>query len=185
MRSPLSLTPIVCLALVSACIAQSAATSQSGHRPLEINVTPLKDLVRELIQICQTGQAGSGADSFRVVASFKVDPDASIPRESIRMLHSSGSMFIDKKALEILWMIGESHAFGYLSSMSSNAIELQADDRDAKLSITSVAPTPEEAKTNVTQLNFLLKIVAAQQKTKNPLVSELLSHVALKADDNR
>jgi len=185
MRSHLSLTPIICLALGFSCIAQSTETRQPERRPFEINGAPIKDLARELSQICQSGQAGSVSDKFRVMASFKIDPDGSIAKESIRLVGSSGSMVIDEKTIQMLWMIGESHAFGVLSSMSPNTLELQADDGEVKVSITSFAPTPEQAKTKVTQLKFLLKLVAAQQKTKNPVVSELLSLVALKADDNR
>jgi hypothetical protein len=92
---------------------------------------------------------------------------------------------VDTKGIEVLWRLGESRALGPLSSLSSNTIELRVNDTVTKLSITSFAPTAEEAKTKVTQLSFLLKLVGAQQKTKNPMVSELLSHLVMKADNKR
>jgi hypothetical protein len=84
-----------------------------------------------------------------------------------------------------LWRLGESRALGPLSSLSSNTIELRVNDEFTRLSITSFAPTPEEASAKVTQLKWLLKTVGALQKTKNPMVSELLSHLVMKADNKR
>jgi hypothetical protein len=150
----------------------------------EINVTPIKDIVGELYQMYQSGQLELG-DNYSIMASFRILPDGSIPKESIHILHSSGNKLIDTKALEVLWRLGESHALGPLSSLSSNTIELRVNDTVTKLSITSFAPTPEEAQSKVTQLSFLLKLVGAQQKTKNPMVSELLSHLKMKADNKR
>jgi len=151
----------------------------------EINVTPIKDIVGELYQMYQAGQLDLPSDNYSIMASFRIVPDGSIPRESIRILHSSGSKIIDKKAIEVLWRLGESHALGPLSSLSSNTIELRVNDAVTKLSITSFAQTPEEATAKVTQLRWLLRLVGAQQKTKNPMVSELLSHLVMKADNKR
>jgi hypothetical protein len=119
------------------------------------------------------------------MASFKILPDGSIPVSSIKILKSSGSKTLDKRSIEILWRLGESHALGPLSSLSSNTIELKVSDAVTRLSITSFAQTPEEASAKVTQLSFLLKLVGAQQKTKNPMVAELLSHLVMKADNKR
>ena len=154
---------------------------QSG----EINVAPIKDVARELYRMCQSGQLDLGSGNFSVMASFKIDPDGSIPLASIHLIHSSGSKMMDKGTIEILWRIGESHAFGPLSSLSSSTIELRVEDSEIKLSALSFAPTPEEAKAKVTQVSFLLKLVGELQRTKNPMVSELLSHLVLKADNNR
>jgi hypothetical protein len=150
----------------------------------EINVEPIKGIIGELYQMSQSGQLELG-DNYSIMASFRILPDGSIPIESIHILHSSGSKIVDKKALEVLWRLGESRALGPLSSLSSNTIELRVDDTLTKLSITSFAPSPEEAKTKVTQLSFLLGMVAKLQKTKNPMVSELLSHLVMKADNKR
>ena len=160
--------------------AQTKPSSSFG----EINVEPIKDIVRDLYQMYQSGQLDLG-DNYSIMASFRILPDGSIPKESIHIVHSSGSKMVDTKGMEVLWRLGESRALGPLSSLSSNTIELRVNDTVTKLSITSFAPTAEEAKTKVTQLSFLLKLVGAQQKTKNPMVSELLSHLVMKADNKR
>jgi hypothetical protein len=163
--------------------AKAGQTKPSGAFG-EINVTPIKDIVGELYQMYQSGQLDLG-DNYSIMASFRIVPDGSIPKESIKIIHQSGSKVIDTKAVEVLWSLGESHALGPLSSLSSNTIELRVNETVTKLSITSFAPTPEEAKAKVTQLSFLLKVVGAQQKTKNPMVAELLSHLVMKADNKR
>ena len=150
----------------------------------DINVTPIKDIVGELYQMYQSGHLDVG-DNYSIMASFRILPDGSIPKESIHILHGSGSEIVDRKAIEVLWRLGESHALGPLSSLSSNTIELRVNDTVTRLSITSFAPTAEEAQTKVTQLSFLLKTVGALQKSKNPMVSELLSHLVMKADNKR
>ena len=159
---------------------QTKPASQFG----EINVQPIKDIVGELYKMYQSGELDLG-DNYSIMASFRIIPDGSIPRESIKVIHSSGSKLVDRKALDVLWSLGESRALGPLSSLSSNTIELRVSDTATKLSITSFAPTAEEAKTKVTQLSFLLKLVGAQQKSKNPMVSELLSHLVMRADNKR
>ena len=184
MRSHFILIPIISVALASPCIGQSTEAKSANVQSGEINVALIKDTVRELYQMCHSGQLDV-PDNYSIMVSFRILPDGSIPRESIHVLHSSGSRLIDKKALEILLRMGESHALGPVSALSSNTIELLVNHTVARLSMTSFAPTAEEAQAKVTQLRFLLKLVAAQLKSKHPMFSESLSHLVLKADNKR
>jgi P2-related tail formation protein len=58
-------------------------------------------------------------------------------------------------------------------------------DGVTQLSLSSQAATAEEAKAKATQLGFLLKMIGQNQKTKNPIVSELLSNIAVTANEDR
>jgi hypothetical protein len=181
MRSHFILVPIICVALAFAGIARSTEAKSAKLQSGEINVAPIEDIARELHQMWQSGQLDLGHD-YGVMASFRILTDGSIPKESIRILHSSGSKLIDTKTLELLWRLGESQALGALASLSSNILEVRVSDTAAKLSITSFAQTAKEARFKVSQLSFLLKLVGVQQRSKNPMVSELLSHLVLKAE---
>jgi hypothetical protein len=179
------LSVFICIALCSPCIAQSTDAQSAKAQFGEINVAPIKDMAHEMYQMCRANQVDLPSGDFKAMAAFKIEPDGSIAKESIRLIHSSGSMVMDKKTIEMLWCIGQSHAFGPLSPLSSSTIELQVDDVEIKLSLTGFAPAPEEAKAKVTQLSLLMKLVGAQQRSRNPIVSELLGRLVLKADNNR
>src|SRR5262249_47363160 len=185
MRNYFILFPIISVALASPCIAQSTDAKSLNVQSSETSVTPIKNVIGKVYDMYRSGQLDLDMSNFSIMLTFKVDADASILRPSIRILHSSGSMIVDKTALEVLWVLGESRALGPLSVLSSNTIELKVDNNIARLTVTSFAPTPEEAKAKVTQLSFLLKTVGALQKSKNPMVSELLGHLALRANDKR
>ena len=150
----------------------------------EVNVAPIRDIVPRLYNIYLSGGL-TLADDFKVAVAFKIDPDGSIPKESIHLVRSSGSKVVDESALEILWQLGESHGFGLLSSLPSDTIELDVNNSQARLSISGFAQTAEEASANATAISFMLKVVAATQKNKNPAVAELLSLLTVKADDKR
>src|SRR5215831_1557555 len=105
--------------------------------------------------------------------------------ENIRIVRSSGSRAIDKLTVEILWLLGKSHLLGPLSTLGASTIEFRVHDGLTQFTTSSSAATPEEAASKVTQLTFLLKLIAIQQKPRNPIVSELLSHVAVKANNKQ
>ena len=104
----------------------------------------------------------------------------------IRTLKSSGSKNLDVKAADVLWTIGESHALGTLSTLTSNSIRLDLTGDVARLTITSFAPNPEEAKQKANDLNALFFFLKVAQKAKgNNDVVELLSHAKVRSDNNR
>jgi hypothetical protein len=164
--------------------AKAAETKDKSKSFGEINIAPIRDIVSKLYNMYLSGDL-TLADNFKIMVSFKIDPDGSIPRSSIHIIKSSESKVVDENALEILWQLGESHALGPLSSLSSNTIELDVNENNTKLSITSFAATQEDASAKATSISFMLKVVAATQKTKNPAVWELLSHLTVKADNKR
>jgi hypothetical protein len=151
----------------------------------EINVAPIKDIVGKVYEMYESGQLDLAFDDFILMASFKIDPDGSIPKSSIKITKSSKSEVVDRTALEVLWRLGESHALGPLSTLSSNTIKLEINEKVARLTITSFAPTADEAKSKAQSLSFLLNILRVAQKGKNPAVAELLSHLVLKSDNKR
>jgi hypothetical protein len=165
--------------------AEAAKKAETPKSFGEINVAPIKDIIGNLYQMYQSGNLEVPANGFRIMCSFKIVPDGSIPKESIHVIHSSGSKVVDTNAIEILWRLGESHALGPLSTLSSNTIELDLNDQVAKVTITSFAQTPEDAKVKVQNLNFLLGMLKFAQKQKNPMVAELLDHLKLTCDNKR
>jgi hypothetical protein len=178
-------TAIVILALASVSLAQSPKIELANGHSVEINVTPLKDIAADLYEMCQSGELALPSIRFTTMVSFKIDPYGPIPKESIHILRSSDSKIIDTKAIEVVWRLGESHVLGPWSSLSSNSIELRTDENIIKLSMTGFSRTPDETKSRATQISFLLKLIAAQQRPRNPVVSELLSHFVIKTDNNR
>ena len=151
----------------------------------EINTAPLKDIVGKIYETYQAGELGIDTDDFSIMAAFKIDPDGSIPLSSIRIVKSSGSKVLDKSGIELLWRLGESHALGPLSTLSSQTIKLEVHDSTAKLTITSFAPTAEEAKKTASSLNFFLGLFGASQKDKSPNVAQLIGMLKVTSDNKR
>jgi hypothetical protein len=151
----------------------------------EINDAPIKDIVGKVYALYQAGGLDLKGDNleFSVMAGFSIAKNGSIPKSSIKILKSSGSKIIDEKAIEILWNIGESHALGPISMLSSNSIRLDLTDRVAKLTITGFAPSADVAKAKAQELNFLF--FALKMTNKNTDTGELLSGVKIRSDNNR
>jgi flagellar biosynthesis GTPase FlhF len=151
----------------------------------EINDAPIKDIVGKVYALYQAGGLDlKGEDlEFSVMAAFAIDKDGSIPKKSIKILKSSGSKIIDEKAIEILWNIGESHALGPISMLTSNSIRLDLNDRVARLTITGFAPSSDVAKAKAQELNFLFFAMKMTQKDSD--TAELLSGVKIRSDNNR
>ena len=151
----------------------------------EINDAPIKDIVGKVYALYQAGGLDLKGDNleFSVMAGFTIAKNGSIPKSSIKILKSSGSKIIDEKAIEILWNIGESHALGPISMLSSNSIRLDLTDRVAKLTITGFAPSADIAKAKASELNFLF--FALKMTNKNNDTGELLSGVKIRSDNNR
>ncbi|HEU4390337.1 MAG TPA: hypothetical protein VFV34_21215 [Blastocatellia bacterium] len=151
----------------------------------EINTAPLKDIVGKIYETYQAGELGIDTDDFSIMAGFRIDPDGSIPATSIKIIKGSGSKILDKNAIELLWRLGESHALGPLSKLSSQTIKLEVKDATARLTITSFAPTAEEAKSTASSLNFFLGLFGASQKDKSPNVAQLIGMLKVTSDNKR
>ena len=147
----------------------------------EINEAPIKDTVATLYALFQAGGLDIPDMKFSVMAGFKVEPDGSL--SNIQIKHTSQSKIIDEKALEILWKIGESHALGPVSDLSSATISLDITEDVARIRIMAFAPTPEIAKEKSDLLNVLFW--ALRMKEKSPDVSQLLSLIKVKSDGKR
>lgn len=167
--------------------AEEAAKVAAQNKPAtptkfgEINEAPIKDTVAVLYQLFQAGGLDIPEMKFSVMAGFKVEPDGSL--SGIRIIRKSESRIIDEKALEILWKIGESHALGPVSDLSSATISLDVTDEIARLRITAFAPTPEIAKAKSDLLGVLFW--ALRMKEKSPDISQLLSLIKVKSDGKR
>jgi hypothetical protein len=147
----------------------------------EINEAPIKDTVGKLYELYQAGGLDVPDMKMSMMAGFKVEPDGSL--SNIHMIKRSPSKLVDAKALEILWNIGESHALGPVSDLSSATISLDITDEVARLRITAFAPTPEiaSAKTDLLKVLFW----ALRMKEKSPDVAQLLSMIKVKCDGKR
>ena len=151
---------------------KKAAETKPGGA-FEFNEAALKDIVGKIYVLYQAGGLDVDVTNFSVMLGFKIQPDGSL--SNIRILKSSGSKNVDNKAADVLWTIGESHALGTLSTLSSNSIRLDLNETSARLTITSFAPSADEAKKKATELNSLFFFLRLAQKGKNPDVAELLN----------
>jgi hypothetical protein len=150
----------------------------------EINEAPIKDIIGSLYALYKAGELDMGPDlNFSMMATFKIEADGSI--SGMKMIKPSPSKTVDLKALEILHMIGESHALGPLKNLSSGSIKLDLTDNVARLTISAFAPTPEDAKAKAQLLNFLLLGLRVARKNSSPDVAELLSFMKVRSDNNR
>jgi hypothetical protein len=165
--------------------ANRSAESKSSTQFGEINVNPIKDIIGNLYSVYQAKQLEMDLTNLKVMATFKIDKDGSIPISSIKVIKSSGSKIVDQTAIEILWRLGESHGLGPLSELSSNTIQLEITDKIARLTITSFAPSPNDARAKAELLNSLISVLRWVQGSKNPAVAELLGHLRVTSNNNR
>jgi hypothetical protein len=121
--------------------AAKAASGDGSQKFGEINEAAIKDLVGKIYKRYQAGEIE--LSNFSVMAAFKIDCDGSMPRSSIRIMQSSGDPKKDDLALQILWLIGESHALGPLCKLSSNTIRFDLGEDTTRLTITGFGPNPE------------------------------------------
>jgi hypothetical protein len=163
--------------------AKAEAEKASSTQFKELNLAPIKDLVGKIYSLHEAGQLDIQETKFTVMVGFKVEKDGSI--SNLKVIKGSGSKMIDKYSTEILWNIGESHALGPLASISSSTIQLELDDKMARLTITGFAPSAEEAKELATRINTLFKFLAWNNKSTNPAIAELMSLVKVTSDNKR
>lgn len=166
--------------------AEEAAKVAAQKKPVttqfgEINEAPIKDTVGKLYELYQVGGLDVPEMKFSVMAGFKVEPDGSL--SNIRIIKKSASRVIDAKALEILWNIGESHALGPVSDLTSATVSLEVTENLARLRVTAFAPTPEVAKAKADLLGVLFW--ALRMKEKSPDIAQLLSLIKVKSDGKR
>lgn len=147
----------------------------------EINEAAIKDMVGKIYSLYKTG--GIGAEDFTVMANFKIDPDGSMPRSSIVLTKKSSDPQKNNFALQVLWLIGESHALAPLAPLSSNSVEFELNGDRVRLTITGFAPTPEWAKQKASELKLLFWVMSKAQRNSN--AAELLSLVKIDAMNNR
>jgi TonB-like protein len=147
----------------------------------EINIAPIKDTVGNLYKLFEAGGLDIPEVKFSVMAGFKVMPDGSF--ENIRIITSSGSKIIDRNALEILSNIGESHALGPVSSLTSTTISLEITEDIARIRIMAFAPTPDIAKEKAGLLSALFW--ALRMKEKSPELGLLLKLIKVKSEGKR
>lgn len=167
--------------------AEEAAKVAAQNKPAteakfgEINIAPIRDTVGNLYKLFEAGGLDIPEVKFSVMAGFKVMPDGSF--ENIRIITSSGSKIIDRNALEILSNIGESHALGPVSTLTSSTISLEVTDDLARIRIMAFAPTPEIAKEKSGLLNALFW--ALRMKEKSPELGQLLKLIKVKSEGKR
>jgi hypothetical protein len=167
--------------------AEEAAKVAAQNKPAtetkfgEINIAPIRDTVGNLYKLFEAGGLDIPEVKFSVMAGFKVMPDGSF--ENIRIITSSGSKIIDRNALEILSNIGESHALGPVSNLTSSTISLEVTDDLARIRIMAFAPTPEIAKEKSGLLNALFW--ALRMKEKSPELGQLLKLIKVKSEGKR
>ena len=163
--------------------AEAKAAEAKPGASFEFNEAALKDVVGKIYVLYQAGGLDVDVTNFSVMLGFKIEPDGSLSH--IRILKSSGSKNVDNKAADVLWTLGESHALGTLSKLTSNSIRLDLNETLARLTITSFAPSVDEAQQKAKELNSLFFFLRLAQKAKNPEVAELLALARITSSNNR
>jgi hypothetical protein len=158
---------------------QNADTGSAKYG--EINEAALKDMIGKIYSLYKAG--GIAAEDFTVMANFKIDPDGSMPRSSIVLTKKSDDPQKNTFALQVLWLIGESHALAPLAPLTSNSVEFELNGDKVRLTITGFAPTPDWAKQKAAELKILFFGMRMLQKNSN--AAELLSLVKIDAMNNR
>ena len=148
-----------------------------------INEAPIKDAIGKVYTMYQSGQLDLNANDLSIMCSFRIAPSGSIPRDSIKLLKSSGNKTVDATGLEVLWLLGESNALGPLSVLSSNTIRLDMSETSVRLTITGFAPNVDEAELIRDKLNILLKGARLMQKNSDSM--ELLAMLKVTSDQKR
>jgi len=146
-------------------------------------VTPIKEILSKVLDICNSGRPDPALNSFSVAVSFEVAADGSIPTSTIKIVKTSGSVTIDKTAHEVLSLLGESHLLDMLGGRRPDTLEIKLADNTSHLAVGFLASTAEEARSKSDTFRFMLGVVKFAQKARDPLLSELLDHVTLKAED--
>ena len=149
----------------------------------EINEAPIKDIIKRVVTIYKEGKLGMDDVRFTVMLSFKISRDGSIPQSSIKMVKPSGNAVIDEQSTQILWQLGESHALGPLSVLSSNTIQLEVTDEIVRLTITGFAPSTAVAEDLKSKLNLLKFFMETKQKGTD--TAELMSRLRITSDNKR
>ena len=149
----------------------------------EVNEAPIKDMVAEVYSLYQAGTLDVDVTSLTVMAGFKIEKDGSL--SNIKIIKSSGNKLLDEKAAQLLWMIGESHALGPISDLSSGSIKLDLTQNMSRLTVTAFAATPDAAKAKADLLNLLFSIMRMARKKDSPDVAELLSMLKVRSDNKR
>jgi hypothetical protein len=163
---------------------EKKASEAKPDGKIEFNEAALKDIVGKLSTLYHAGGLDVENTRFTVMLSFKIKPDGSLT--GFNVLKSSGSKSVDEKAADVLWTIGESHALGTLSTLTSNSIRLDVTEQNVRVTITSFAPSAEIAKQKASDLNALFFFLKLAQKAKgNNNVVELLSMAKVRSDNNR
>jgi len=162
---------------------EKAKTTPTPTEFGEINEAPLKDLVGELYSLYTAGTLDVNVTKLTVMVGFKIEKDGSL--SGIRIITPSGNPVVDKKAQQILWMIGESHALGPIVDLSSGSIKLDLTENTSRLTVTAFAATPDAARAKADLLNFLFAVLRMKQKKDSPDVAELLSMLKVRSDNKR
>lgn len=170
----------------AALAAKQKAEEEKKNTPTqfgEINEAPIRDIIGKVYKLYQAGNLNVSDTKLSMMAAFKIERDGSL--SNIRIVKSSGSKEVDKYAIEILWNLGESHALGPLSNLSSPTIAFDLTEDLTQLTVVAFAKTPDEAKSMASLLGLLLKTIAFSQRNKNPGTAELLSLAKVSADGQR
>jgi hypothetical protein len=168
--------------------AELAAKEKDKSKPTptefgEINEAPIKDLVGEVYSLYTAGTLDVNVTKLSVMVGFKIEKDGSL--SGIKIISGSGNPVVDQKAKQILWMIGESHALGPISDLSSGSIKLDLTENTSRLTVTAFAATPDAAKAKADLLNLLFSVMRMTRKKDSPDVAELLSMLKVRSDNKR
>ena len=148
---------------------------------IEINETPLKEIIGKVYDKYKAGGIDLTVMNFTVMATFKIESNGNL--SNTKITQSSGSKVIDDSAMALLYAISESHALGIFSSLSSGSIRFDLTPDTARLTITAFAPSASQAETYATLLRGVALISSFKQE--NPDTKELLSLLKIKTNDKR
>jgi hypothetical protein len=164
--------------------AQNLTTSgsQSGDGGTALASKPLSGL-KEAIQATV---ARFRRDKISLPANFSLALTFNISEKgeavNLSIIQSSGLKKIDEAAAEILRRAGDLGVLGLLNVSGSIRTTLELGPASAHFLIAWPLADEQQSLDKATRLSFLLKLVAAQQRKKNPAIGEALGLIRCGAD---
>jgi hypothetical protein len=167
--------------LVTAQDSTSTGT-QTVDRPIDLAGKPpigLKQVIQATLARFR-GQKMDLPSNFSLALTFDIGEKGE--PANLTIVQSSGSKEIDEAALEILRKAGDFGLLGLLNASSSIRTALELTPASAHFSITWPSDDEQQSADRATRLGFLLKLMAAQQKKKNPAIGEMLGLIRCRRD---
>ena len=188
--------PFILLIVSSPCFAQREKAAQNEVRwaqaedriggPSEIDRVALEKLKESVARICgmsvEPQMTNTLPTEFSLGLALTFESDGSVSKPGPKVFLSSSSSALDQAAVQLVLEIGDANIFRLLSWHDPTTMRFFLGERIVSFSVGEQLETEADADTRATSLQFMFKIIAATQRTRNPIFGELFSSLRVRAD---